>query len=62
VSGISFMSDWSIDFQPAIDEPSNMKPFLEEVLVDEVGDHRHMLQLAARVGEADVDVFDLLVP
>jgi hypothetical protein len=25
-SGISFMSDWSMPFQPAIDEPSNMKP------------------------------------
>ena len=35
--------------------------FIEEILVDQIGDHGHMLQLAARVGEADIDIFDLLI-
>ncbi|EBA09822.1 hypothetical protein SSE37_08438 [Sagittula stellata E-37] len=35
--------------------------FFEEVLVDQVAHHGHVLQLAARVGEADVDVGNILV-
>ena len=48
-------------FQPAIEEPSEHEAFVKEVLVDQVGDHRHMLQLAARIGEADVDIGRILV-
>ncbi len=29
--------DWSIDFQPAIDEPSKHEAFPEEVLVHQIG-------------------------
>jgi 1,2-phenylacetyl-CoA epoxidase catalytic subunit len=32
--------------------------FVEEVLVDLIGHDRHVLQLAARIGEADVDIGD----
>jgi hypothetical protein len=35
--------------------------FFEEVLVDLIGHDGHVLQLAARVGEADVDIGDVLV-
>ena len=60
-SGISFMSDWSIAL-PAGDRGAvEHEALLDEVRVDEVGDHGHVLELAARVGEADVDVGDLVV-
>ncbi|MPL90543.1 hypothetical protein SDC9_36596 [bioreactor metagenome] len=50
-----------VDRLPAGDRRAvEHEAFLEEVLVDEVGHQRHVLQLAARVGEADVDVFDFL--
>jgi hypothetical protein len=62
MSGISFMSDWWIDFQPAIDEPAVEHPaFLDPVLVDDVGDGGDVLHLAARVGETQIDIGDLLV-
>ena len=32
---------------------------LSEVLIDQIDDQRHVLQFAARIGEADVDVFDV---
>ena len=51
----SSMSDSLIAFQPAIDEPSNMVPLVEEVLIDHRQVEGDMLPLAARVGEADVD-------
>jgi len=54
-SGISTMSDSLMPFQPAIDEPSNILPFREHVLVDDAGRHRHVLLLAARVGKAQID-------
>ena len=44
-----------IAFQPAIDEPSNMMPSLERVLVDRRDVLRRVLPLAARIGEAQVD-------
>ncbi|EAP77703.1 hypothetical protein ISM_05400 [Roseovarius nubinhibens ISM] len=37
------------------------KAFLEEVFVHLVGHQRHVLKLAARVGETNVDIFDVLV-
>ena len=54
-SGISSMSDSLIAFQPAIEEPSNMVPLVEEVVIDHRQVEGDMLPLAARVGEADVD-------
>jgi hypothetical protein len=35
--------------------------FVKEVLVDQIGHHRDVLQLAARIGEADVDIGRILV-
>ena len=60
-SGISIMSDSLIAFQPAIEEPSNMMPSanMSSSTVDDVDGH--VLQLAARVGEAQVDVLDVVV-
>jgi hypothetical protein len=51
-----------IAFQPAIEEPSNMVPFGEELLVDHVDVEGDVLELAPHVGEAKVDVADLLLP
>jgi hypothetical protein len=60
-SGISIMSDSLIAFQPAIDEPSNMMPSAK-VSSSTVRDvERDVLPLAARVGEAEVDVLDVVV-
>ena len=50
-----------IAFQPAIDEPSNMKPSVSMSSSIDRGDHRQMLPLALGVGEAEVDPLDLLV-
>ena len=58
---MSVMSDSLIAFQPAIDEPSNMMPSanMSSSTIDDVeGD---VLQLAARVGEAEIDVLDVVV-
>ena len=55
------MSDSLIAFQPAIDEPSNIVPLVEEVFVDHRQIEGDVLPLAARVGEAHIDEFDLLV-
>ena len=55
------MSDSLIAFQPAIDEPSNIVPLVEEILVDHRQVEGDVLPLAARIGEAQIDVFDLLV-
>ena len=60
-SGISVMSDSLIAFQPAIDEPSNITPSVEQVLVDVATVVRQMLPLAARIGEAEIDVLHVLV-
>ena len=59
-SGIRIMSDSLIAFQPAIEEPSNMMPSLKESssMVRDV--LRGMVPLAARVGEAQVDVLDVV--
>ena len=35
--------------------------FLEEILIDQVGDHGHMLKFAAHVGKADVDIINVLI-
>jgi hypothetical protein len=48
------MSDSLIAFQPAIEEPSNIRPFGEDVLVDHADVEGHVLPLAARIGEAEV--------
>jgi hypothetical protein len=55
------MSEASMPFQPAIDEPSKAWPAAELVFV-EVGDgHGDVLFLAAGVGEAEVDELDFVV-
>ena len=55
-SGISVMSNSLIAFQPAIEEPSNIGPVGEHVLVDDRLVEGDVLHLAARVGEAQVDI------
>ena len=51
-----------VDRLPAGDRRAvEHEAFVEEILVDLVRHDRHVLQLAARVGETDVDVFDILV-
>ena len=60
-SGTSIMSDSLIAFQPAIDEPSNITPSFRKsslIVRDVMG---QMLPLAARIGEAEVDVFDVVL-
>ena len=60
-SGIRFMSDSWIAFQPAIEEPSNIWPSAKvssSIMRDVEGD---VLPLAARVGEAEIDVFHVVV-
>ena len=59
-SGISSMSEASIPFQPAIDEPSNAWPFSNLSMVKYFDGHGDVLLLAAGVGEAEVDELDLL--
>ena len=50
-----------VDRLPAGDRGAvEHEALVEEILVDEIGHHGHMLEPAARVGEADVDVFDIL--
>ena len=57
-SGISSMSDASMPFQPAIDEPSKAWPPVNlSSLKAEIGT-RDVLLLAAGVGEAEVDELD----
>jgi hypothetical protein len=55
------MSDASMPFQPAIDEPSKAWPSLN--LSSSKCGHRHgdVLFLAAGVGEAEVDELDFVV-
>ena len=57
-SGSRIMSDSLIAFQPAIEEPSNMKPSREHVFVDGGDVLRRVLPLAARIGEPQVHVLD----
>ncbi len=38
-----------------------MKPSSMKVFVDLIGDDGHVLQFAARIGEADVDIFDVFI-
>ena len=60
-SGISIMSDSLIAFQPAIEEPSNIVPSAKissSIMRDVEGD---VLPLAARIGETQVDVLDVVV-
>ena len=58
-SGIRVMSDLLIAFQPAIEEPSNMMPSVKDSS-SMVQMLRGMVHLAARVGEAKVDVLDVV--
>jgi len=60
-SGISSMSEASIPFQPAIDEPSNAWPCSNFSMVKLPGGHLDVLLLALGVGEAKVDELDLLL-
>ena len=60
-SGISVMSDSLIAFQPAIDEPSNIMPSRKDIVVDQGDVEGDVLPLAARVGEAEVDILDVFV-
>ena len=48
-------------FQPAIDEPSKAWPDSNLSFVEVRHGHRHVLLLAAGVGEAEVDELDLVV-
>ena len=60
-SGIRFMSNSLIAFQPAIEEPSNIWPSAKvssSIMRDVEGD---VLPLAARIGESEVDVFHVVV-
>ena len=50
-----------IAFQPAIDEPSNMTPSARKSSVIGLDVMRQVLPLAARIGEAEVDVFDVVL-
>ena len=61
VSGIRIMSDSLIAFQPAIDEPSNMSPSSNISSSTVVEVLRRVVPLAARVGEPEVDVLDVVV-
>ena len=60
-SGIRHMSDSLIAFQPAIDEPSNIGALGKDFLVDHADVEGHVLPLAARIGETQIDVFDVVV-
>ena len=48
-------------FQPAIDEPSNIVPSakISSSIIDDV--EGHVLPLAARIGEAQIDILHVLV-
>ena len=59
-SGISSMSDASMPFQPAIDEPSNAWPSVN-LSSSKAGGNGHVLFFAAGVGETEVDELDLVV-
>ncbi|OIQ88981.1 hypothetical protein GALL_291610 [mine drainage metagenome] len=51
-----------VDRLPASDRRAvEHEAFVKEVFVDQIGDDGDVLQLAAWVGEADVDVFDVLI-
>ena len=60
-SGIRIMSDSLMPFQPAIDEPSNILPSTKRSSSTRSRGIVDVLFFAARVGEAEVDVLDLLV-
>ena len=51
-----------IDGFPARDRGSiKHEPFVDEILIHQIGDDGHMLQLAARVGKTDIDVFNVFI-
>ena len=60
-SGISTMSDSLIAFQPAIEEPSNMMPSANMSSSTSTTSIVTCCSLPLRVGEAQVDEFDVLV-
>ena len=60
-SGISSMSDASMPFQPAIDEPSNAWPESNLSCVNCLAGTVDVLFLAPGIREAEVDELDLLV-
>src|SRR5256886_14480221 len=59
-SGIRFMSDSWIAFQPAIEEPSNIWPSAN-VFFNQRDVEGDMLPLAARVRETEIGVFHVVV-
>ena len=61
MSGISFMSDLINRLPSGDGRAVEHEPFFKEVFVHLIREHGHVLQLAARIGETDVDVFDILV-
>jgi hypothetical protein len=54
------MSEASIPFHPAIDEPSNACPSLNLSSPKAFHRHRHVLLLPLGVGKAQVDKLDLV--
>ena len=60
-SGMRVMSDSLIALQPAIEEPSKHQAVGERVLVDQRLVEGHVLPLAARIGETEIDIFDVVV-
>ena len=55
------MSESLIAFQPAIDEPSNMKPSSNRILADGGDRKRRVLFLPAWIREAQIDPFDVVI-
>ena len=60
-SGISVMSDSWIALQPAIEEPSNISPSTMASSSNKRLIEGHVLPLAARIGKAQIDIFDVVV-
>ena len=60
-SGIRVMSDSLIAFQPAIEEPSNIRPSAKASSSISVMVEGDVLPFAARIGEAQIDIFDVVV-
>ncbi len=60
-SGISSMSEASMPFQPAIDEPSKASTRFELVFVKVRNGNRGVLLFAAGVGKTEVNELDFVV-
>jgi hypothetical protein len=60
-SGISSMSEASMPFQPAMDEPSKAWPLAELVFVEMRHRHGDVLLLAAGIGKTEINELDFVV-